>query len=135
RWSETTFGAHFLVSPTEGMLAPLSEIALDVIFTPQCIDDDIRQEGVLCNIEGNAPLKVTLTGSCMPQPADSVHVLSFSSRARQGETKEVELTNPTDKPWFISPVLKAEHWRGAGEVQVPAKGTATYKVEFMPLSM
>lgn len=33
------------------MVAPLTEAAIDVVFTPADVDDDIRQEGVMCLIE------------------------------------------------------------------------------------
>ncbi|CAM9387157.1 unnamed protein product, partial [Sphacelaria rigidula] len=138
RWNEATFSRHFTVSPLEGMVAPLTETAIDVVFTPVGVDDDIRQEGVMCLIEvkyGHTPLALTLTGSCVPQPADCVHLLSFTSRARVTATESVTIENPTDKNWFISPVLKGEHWNGAGQLQVPAKGKADYTVEFTPLAM
>lgn len=54
----------------------------------------------------------------MSQPSDSVHVLSFKSRARVAAGQLVNLENPTDKNWFITPVLKGEHWQGAGQLQV-----------------
>ncbi|CAN0381278.1 unnamed protein product, partial [Ectocarpus sp. 8 AP-2014] len=34
-----------------------------------------------------------------------------------------------------TPVLKGEHWQGAGQLQIPAKGTAEYTIEFFPLAM
>lgn len=51
RWSDVTFGSHFSLSPLEGMVAPLTEAGMEVVFTPEGVDDDIRQEGVLCMIE------------------------------------------------------------------------------------
>lgn len=51
RWNEDTFGPHFTVSPLEGMIAPLTEAGIEVVFAPEGVDDDIRQEGVLCMIE------------------------------------------------------------------------------------
>ncbi|CAM9881994.1 unnamed protein product, partial [Laminaria digitata] len=62
--------------------------------------------------QGHAPLALTLTGSCMAQPADSVHVLTFKSSARVLVAQSVTIENPTDKSWFISPVLKGDHWHG-----------------------
>lgn len=32
-------------------MAPLTEAGIQVVFTPEFVDDDIRQEGVLCAIE------------------------------------------------------------------------------------
>lgn len=33
------------------MLAPLTEAAMEVVFTPAFVDDDIRQEGILLMVE------------------------------------------------------------------------------------
>ncbi|CAM9826263.1 unnamed protein product [Ectocarpus sp. 8 AP-2014] len=118
RWNEETFGPHFSASPVEGIVAPLTETGIEVVFTPKNVDDDIRREGVLCMVEGHPPLVLTLTGSCVSQPSDSVHLLSFKSRARVAAAQSVSLENPTDKNWFITPVLKGEHWQGAGQLQV-----------------
>lgn len=51
RWNEETFGPHFSASPLEGIVAPLTETGIEVVFTPERVDDDIRREGVLCMIE------------------------------------------------------------------------------------
>ena len=60
----------------------------------------------------------------MSQPSDSIHVLSFKSRARVAAAQSVTLENPTEKNWFITPVLKGEHWQGAGQLQVrPPRAT------------
>lgn len=54
----------------------------------------------------------------MAQPADSVHVLTFKSSARVLVAQAVTIENPTDKNWFIAPVLKGDHWHGGAELQV-----------------
>lgn len=51
RWNEETFGPDFSLSPLEGIVAPLTETGIEVVFTPERVDDDIRREGVLCMIE------------------------------------------------------------------------------------
>ena len=51
RWNEDTFGPHFKATPLEGIVAPLTETGIEVVFTPEGVDDDIRREGVLCSIE------------------------------------------------------------------------------------
>lgn len=68
--------------------------------------------------QGHPPLVLTLTGSCVAQPADSVHVLTFKSSARVLVAQSVTIENPTDKSWFIAPVLKGDHWHGGAELQV-----------------
>ncbi|CAN0162621.1 unnamed protein product, partial [Ectocarpus sp. 12 AP-2014] len=51
RWDEETFGPHFSASPIEGIVTPLTETGIEVVFTPKDVDDDIRREGVLCVVE------------------------------------------------------------------------------------
>ncbi|CAM9698611.1 unnamed protein product, partial [Chrysoparadoxa australica] len=136
RWIEHSFGQHFRVEPLEGMIAPLSDMAFEVTFEPMVVDDDIRREGMQLSVDGSLlPLNLTCTGSCVVQPADSIHELAFSSRVRQPEAKSVSLSNPTDKQWYLAPVLKGEHWHGDSEIQVPAKGQASYEVVFLPSAM
>lgn len=88
--------------------SPLPDILPDVLNPMDCC--------FAC--QGHPPLALTLTGSCVPQPADSVHLLSFRSRARVPTAQSVTIENPTDKNWFIAPVLKGDHWQGAGQLQV-----------------
>ena len=45
-------------------------------------------------------------------------VLTFKSRARVPVAQSVTIENPTDKNWFIAPVLKGDHWHGGAELQV-----------------
>jgi hydrocephalus-inducing protein len=135
QWMEGTFGKHFSISPLTGKLTPGSEISFDVIFKPQFVDEDIRQEKIMLMIPGLSPLSVTCTGSCVPQGNDSITTLEFSSLARKAETKAVKINNPSDKDWYLSPSLQGIHWEVPHEFKVPAKGSADMQVKYFPLSM
>jgi hydrocephalus-inducing protein len=135
QWMEATFGQHFSITPLSGKLLPGTEATFDVIFTPQSIDEDIRQDGITLMIPGLDPLTITATGCCIEQPAESVDTIRFSSLARKTETKSVKIDNPTDKDWYLTPSLKGEDWKVPHEFKVPAKGSADLTVSYFPLTM
>ena len=135
QWSEASFGPHFRISPLFGKLSPGSEINFDVVFDPQYVDADIRQENIMLSIPGMSPLTVTCSGVCVAQPTDSIVFLHFDSLVRKAQTKTVNLKNPTDKEWFISPAISGSHWSVPNEVRVPPKGSADLEVTYFPLVM
>jgi len=135
RWQESTFGPHFRVAPLEGVVAPMSEAAFEVTFQPRAVDDDIRVEGIRLFVEGHPSLALTLTGVCVPQPADTVKELRFKAPARQPHTQTIRIDNPTDTPWFLAPLLTGEHWSADEELRVPPKSGADYEVVYRPKSM
>ncbi|CAM9230380.1 unnamed protein product, partial [Phaeothamnion confervicola] len=138
RWLPVTFGPHFRISPLEGVAPPLSEVGFEAVFEPAALDDDVRRDGIVLEVEGLSPLALTCTGRCVPLPEDGVRDLRFASRARQPVTQDVAIANPTDQPWYLTAVLRGEHWQhavGDGELTVPARSTAEYRVTFCPLAM
>ena len=135
KWLEDTFGENFSISPLEVNVPPNNEFAFDVVFSPTCISDDIRQEGMRLLVDGSDPLTVTCTGGCVEQPDDTIKTLSFASSARKASEQTVSLSNPTDKVWTLTPVMKGVHWFGMDEVSIPGKGSVDYKVTYFPLTM
>lgn len=135
QWVESTFGHHFSISPLQGKLSPGNEVTFDVAFNPKYIDPDIRQENILLSIPGMSPLSITCSGSCVEQPDDSINVLDFNSLVRKEETKSIELKNPTDKDWFVSPSISGAHWSVPNEIRIPPKGSANLAVTFFPIVM
>jgi hypothetical protein len=137
QWDAKQFGPDFSISPVEGFLAPFSQLKFEVTFHPRKIDDDIRYEGLTCYLQGADPLRLTLTGACMEQPESSQNSLSFEAKARQEQTQNIEISNPTDKPWSLIPALdNSEHYRLENEtVIIAAKGKGTLGVTYHPHSM
>jgi hydrocephalus-inducing protein len=135
QWLESTFGSNFSISPLAGKLAPGNEVAFEVTFKPQSLDEDIRQDNILLTIPGMAPLQLTCSGACVPQPSGNTQTLQFNSLARKEEVKSIKFQNPTDKDWFLTPSLDGDNWRVPHEIKVPAKGTADLSVTYFPLTM
>jgi len=135
RWQSTSFGPHFNVTPLEGRVLPGAEAVFQVTFSPQRVDHDLRSEGMRLFVDGSAPLLLTCLGACVPQPEDSITELAFSGRARRATLKTVTVSNPTAKPWFLTPVLTGDHWKCATQLQVPANGSAPFEVTYFPLCM
>ncbi|KAG5176525.1 hypothetical protein JKP88DRAFT_256749 [Tribonema minus] len=142
-WDAATLGPHFTVAPMDGLAAPLRSVTFDVTFRPRAPHPDVRQEGITLvaasavAAAGAAPTRLALacTGISVEQPEESVIKLAFDARVRQTQTQSVTLTNPTDRPWYIEPVVTGDHWSGDAQVSVPAKGSAQYGITFCPLAM
>ena len=135
RWLAETFGPHFSISPITGKLSSGSNTSFDVIFKPANTDSDIRQESIMLDVIGLSPLKLTCTGSCIPQPEDSVQTILFHTTVRSVEKKNVRLENSTEKDWFLSPSLQGMHWSIPSEIRVPAKGSVDLTIDYYPLVM
>jgi hydrocephalus-inducing protein len=110
------------------------------------VHQDIRQEGIALTVTGAAAsaaaatssalkLQLACTGVCVAQPSDSVHALQFTAPVRQQHSQSVTLSNPSDKPWYIEPVVKGVHYEGAAQLCVPARSSANYSVTFRPSTM
>jgi len=134
-WVESSFGSHFKISPLSGKLAPGTEASFDVVFRPQFVDSDVRQEGIMLMIVGMSPLTLTCSGAAINQPAESVQAVRFESLARKAQEKSVKVSNPTEKDWFVTPAFEGIHWRGPHELKIPANGSSNLNITYFPLTM
>jgi len=135
QWTESTFGEHFSITPLSGKILPGAETSFDVIFKPKFPDEDIRQDAITCVIPGMDPLQLTCTGACITPPTENIQLLEFSSLARKAQEKTVQVSNPSDKDWYLSPALQGDDWKVPHEFKVPAKGTADLPITYYPLTM
>lgn len=133
RWNVASFGPHFSIVPASGKLSNGSDVQFDVVFKPQFIDSDIRQDRITLEIFGVTTISLTCSGVCVAQPTDSIQTLNFQSPVRGTEKKEIRVTNPSDKDWFVSPAVRGVHWSVPHELKVPAKGSADLVVNYFPL--
>lgn len=53
---------------------PLVPFVLEVV-----VDKDITCENIVCMLDNHEPIKLSLTGRCVAQPADAVQELSFET--------------------------------------------------------
>ena len=136
QWDERAFAPDFSISPVEGVLGPFSGQKFEVTFHPDRIDDDIRYENIPCFLQGADQVPLTLTGACIAQPDSDVKQLTFAAPARSEDAQKVSISNPTEKPWTLVPVLEGENWRrGTETVEVPPKGSADFEIVYHPLTM
>ena len=98
------------------------------------LNDDIRLEGLRCNVEGAEPIDLTLTGKSVQAP-DTNDVLEFSCPVRcpNIQSKDVTLQNPTDVSWSLKPSISHEAWHGAEMLNIPAGSSASYTLQYKPL--
>ena len=72
-WDAAALAPDFSVKPVDGFLAPHSDAKVDITFHPTRLNDDVRYEGIRCDVEGAESLMLTLTGECVPQPESDIH--------------------------------------------------------------
>ncbi|GMF15729.1 unnamed protein product [Phytophthora fragariaefolia] len=135
QWNVRDFAPDFLVSPTEGMVAPNQHKTIEVTFKPAAVNPDIRYDRVTCMIEGTAPATLTLVGSCVPQATSSIQDVTFDSAVRQQTHKTITIENVTAFPWNLFPVIQGDHWSCPENILVPAHGKASLDVLYLPLTM
>ncbi|ETO64005.1 hypothetical protein F444_18403 [Phytophthora nicotianae P1976] len=134
-WNTREFAPDFLVSPSEGMVAPNQHKLIEVTFKPAAVNPDIRYERVTCLIEGTAPAMLTLVGSCVPQATSSIQDVQFDSPVRQETHKVIVIENTTASSWNLFPVVQGDHWSCPENVLVPAHEKANLDVLYSPLTM
>lgn len=136
QWHARAFGPDFSVSPATGFLAPQSDASIAVTFHPTSINDDIRYEGLLCDVEGTEPLQLTLLGEGVAQPDSDEAEIAFDAAVRTEVKQTISLPkNPSNGPWRLRPVVENPFWTGAESVEVAAGATGSYELTYRPLSM
>ncbi|XP_069510876.1 hydrocephalus-inducing protein homolog [Ambystoma mexicanum] len=134
-WNLKQFQPDCSISPAQGYITPGMEVALDVTFSPKQLSQDIRYEGLQCSIEGSAPLKLTLSGSCVGAPSTK-EVVNFTSQVRGTQTQTILLSNKTNSSWTLHPIMEGEYWKGPEIVIVDAhQQNKPYEVTYRPLTM
>jgi len=135
-WDASQFAPDFTIFPTEGFIPANDEVKLEITFAPSAFNDDLRLDGLRCNVEGSEPLFLTLVGKCVPAP-DTAQELTFQCAVRDPEvqSQNVSISNPTDSAWALRPSISHDAWHGAETLTVPAKGSANYNVAYVPLTM
>ena len=135
-WDAAALAPDFSVKPVDGFLAPHSDAKVDITFHPTRLNDDVRYEGIRCDVEGAESLMLTLTGECVPQPESDIQTVEFTAAVREAVKKSITLpTNPTSDPWLLQAVISNDSWRGAATVEVPPGKSAPYELTYQPLTM
>jgi hypothetical protein len=130
-WEVQKLHQDFSISPREGYISPGMEIPLEIAFHPTELNLDIRATNIVCKVEGMGKLYLTLSGSCVPQPAQ-IDIIKYSTPVRTPETKGIVLNNRTSTNWNISPIIDNENWTGPRMIEVESGQSKTYDLVFNP---
>nr|XP_006823299.1 PREDICTED: hydrocephalus-inducing protein homolog [Saccoglossus kowalevskii] len=134
KWNAQKFGPDFSITPTKGYISSGMTVSFEVSFHPTEICQDIRYDMLRCEIEGGKPLKLVLTGMCVPcQPQKEV--LHFNTHVRMKETKNLTLTNRTNQLWNLRPLIDGEYWAGADAITIEPQQSKAYEIVYRPLTM
>ncbi|KAH6588049.1 hypothetical protein BASA50_010912 [Batrachochytrium salamandrivorans] len=131
-WNPLRFSPDFSISPSEGYVSPGMEIPLEISFHPTQINPDIRYENIPCEIDGVQSTHLTLTGICIPQPAQN-DTIKFSTPVRSPDMRSIHLSNKTSSTWHIKPIIEGNFWHGSEMITVEAGQTKGYDITFIPL--
>ncbi|OON17774.1 hypothetical protein X801_06385, partial [Opisthorchis viverrini] len=134
RWVDKTIGTGLNIAPMEGFIAPNTEVPFSLTLRPTKLAPEIRFEDVTCDIDGVGPVKLTVTGACIP-PKLIKGPIQFATAVRQQDTQTVKIVNPTNYMWKLRPVLDGPCWSGEHVLDIKPQETGVYKLVYKPMTM
>uniref|UniRef100_A0A8C2T888 HYDIN axonemal central pair apparatus protein n=1 Tax=Coturnix japonica TaxID=93934 RepID=A0A8C2T888_COTJA len=135
QWDIKSFKPDFSISPTKGYISPGMDVPFMVRFHPSKMSLAIRYEGLQCFIQGSEPLCLTLTGCCMDTPIVK-ETLIFSCNVREMDSQTILLSNPSNEPWTVKPVIEGDHWKGPECIHLEGnQQEKPYTITYEPLTM
>ena len=134
QWDFSPAKEFFDIAPVQGYVPPGSDLALTVSFTPKRVIPDIRFEQLRCEIEGGAPLLLTVSGGGVSQQVER-DIIQFSTPVRHTEIKTIKIQNTSSEAWFLRPIYDNDCFSGHPTVIVQAGQTVPYEISFLPLTM
>ncbi|XP_046781642.1 hydrocephalus-inducing protein homolog isoform X3 [Gallus gallus] len=135
KWDVKSFQPDFSISPTKGYISPGMDVPFVVSFHPSKLSPAIRYEGLQCFIQDSEPLYLTLAGCCMETPVVK-ETLIFSCNVREKHSQTILLSNPSNEPWTVKPVIEGDHWKGPECIHLEGnQQDKPYKITYEPLTM
>uniref|UniRef100_G1MRN0 HYDIN axonemal central pair apparatus protein n=1 Tax=Meleagris gallopavo TaxID=9103 RepID=G1MRN0_MELGA len=135
KWDVKSFKPDFSISPTKGYISPGMDVPFVVSFHPSKLSPSIQYEGLQCFIQGSEPLCLTLAGCCMETPVIK-ETLIFSCNVREKHSQTILLSNPSNEPWAVKPVIEGDHWKGPECIHLEGnQQDKPYKITYEPLTM
>ena len=135
RWAADAFNPDFSVDPVEGFLNPHDEVSLEFTFHPAYVNDDCRRDNVPLFIDGADPLLMTTTGICVSQEPNE-QTLTFDTPVRKPASQQTPtITNKTDKPWRLIPVVDNKYWSAPEILEIPAGQSLGCTLTYTPHAM
>uniref|UniRef100_A0A669QXT0 HYDIN axonemal central pair apparatus protein n=1 Tax=Phasianus colchicus TaxID=9054 RepID=A0A669QXT0_PHACC len=135
KWDVKSFKPDFSISPTKGYISPGMDVPFVVSFHPSKLSPTIQYEGLQCFIQGSEPLCLTLAGCCMETPVIK-ETLIFSCHVREKHSQTILLSNPSNEPWAVKPVIEGDHWKGLECIHLDGnQQDKPYKITYKPLTM
>jgi len=154
-----TVGPLFTITPMEGVIPAQDSKTLEVTFHPHPSPSagttgpksfEVKRPGVLIYREGGTPAPpLTLAlqgtveevfvpplGSAQQEGASSANVtiLQMVTKARTPVSESILIRNDTSSRWTLTPSFSSPLFTGQPSIDVPARGTATYTITYLPLT-
>lgn len=140
QWDSARYAGMFTITPEKGTVQPNTDITFDITFHPNRIESNIKYEKVACNIQGGEPLYLTLLGTCISAPTESIKDLKFETIVRESQTLKVPVANKSGGKWRVHPSISAHseqtkfYWTGPPTLEINP-GSADYEITYLPMTM
>jgi len=140
------FADIFFIQPSTGYVAPHDDVILEVSFCPKVvIDRDYTCENIVCHLDNHEPVRLSITGRCIAQPANAIHTLNFETEVRKENKQSIQFPPSgaagNTSQWKLQPEvrtvapLNTQYFFCAPQVMVPPNGTTTLDITYKPLTM
>ncbi|CAM6101477.1 unnamed protein product [Calypogeia fissa] len=133
-WDVCTHATECTFFPPDGYLPPHQVATVEVSFHPTATHPDILIDRIPCVVTGGETKFLSLTGACIEHDPP-VETLNFIAPVRSTDTKSLQIKNPTERLWLLTPKIDNKYFIGSCTVEVPPKGTVGYNINFCPLTM
>ncbi|XP_066494024.1 hydrocephalus-inducing protein-like [Tiliqua scincoides] len=135
KWDARRFKPDFSIKPVEGYISAGMDVSFEVTFHPCELSQNICYENLPCHIQGGDTLRLTLNGCCVGVPPVK-EVVNFICQVRTKQTQTIMLSNRTNQPWTLHPIIEGEQWKGPEFVRVEAhQQNKPYEITYSPLFM
>ena len=139
-WDRSKYEQLFTITPTRGTVPPNEDLYFEITFHPLDVIENVRIDNIECRIEGGDPLALSLMGKCISTPPEQTKELPFNTEVRKPSKQKINIRNPSQKPWRLSPSISTletakNYWTGVLIFDVPANGAIDYEITYLPMTM
>jgi hydrocephalus-inducing protein len=134
KWDLEKMKPEFSIYPVNGYISPSMEVNFDITYNPTELTSDLRKENIKCFIEGMQPILLTLTGSCVQIIAQK-ETHNFDTFVRQKDSKQITISNRSNIPWEIKPLIEGDYYSGLESFTVECQSTSSFEIVYFPMTM
>ena len=138
-WDTTYCKPFFTMTPKKSYIPPNDSVIFMIDFHPKVSEE--HNFTLSCEIEGGAPLKLTLMGKGSSQSSESTDLAPFQTTVRTRTSAKVTIKNPVNEKLTIKANITStsdkfsNYFQGPESIQLNPNDKADYEVTYFPLTM